>query len=328
MRVGYCFLFVLLITFLFFSLTLADAECAAPDNPGVRICSPTANATVAYVPSIDFNTTPTFGASIVKFAAYDNNRKTWEDFSGLTGETSVDASIKNGFHTVVINAWDSSGKLYQGRVSFRVIGDGFPFVCAAPSAPGINFCEPPTSSILGTRYSVSATAKGKSNIAAMRLYVDGQTQDTQPRVSQFNSTAAVHTQGDHRISIVAWDNSGHVFRNTRNLHSVYTYGYFECPPKGNDHCTPGFSPDGVVPQQDSYVDNSFTIMANILQNPHPIIAMKAYVDNAIVAKSNGPTMISTVENAPNGTHILTLQAWDVQGVMYRIQYNININVPH
>ena len=69
-------------------------------------------------------------------------------------------------------------------------------------------------------------------------------------------------------------------------------------------------------------------MANILQNPIPITVMKAYVDNTIVAISNGPTTLSTVDGAPNGTHILTLQAWDTQGVMYRIQYNININVPH
>jgi hypothetical protein len=326
----YRFLSLLLVTLflLFFSPILANAECASPDNPGVRICSPTANAAVVYIPSIDFNTTPDFGTSIVKFSVYDNNRKTWEDSSGLTGETLIDATTKNGLHTVVVNAWDSSGKLYQGRVSFRVTGDGFPFFCAAPSAPGINFCEPPASATLSTRYSVSATAKSNSSIAAMRLYVDGQAEDTQSHVSQFNSTASVHTQGDHRISIVAWDNSGHVFRNTRTLHSAYTYGYFDCPPKGNDPCTPGFSPDGIAPQQDSYVGSSFTIMANILQNPRPITTMKAYIDDAIVATSAGPTMASRLENAPNGTHILTLQAWDTQGVMYRIQYNININVPH
>jgi hypothetical protein len=39
-------------------------------------------------------------------------------------------------------------------------------------------------------------------------------------------------------------------------------------------------------------------------------------------------MMSTVENAPNGTHLLILQAWDTTGVFYRVQYNININVPH
>ena len=90
-------------------------------------------------------------------------------------------SIKNGFHTVVINAWDSSGRLYQGRVSFRVTGDGFPFVCASPSTLGINFCEPPAGAILSTRYSVSATAKGTRSIAAMRLYVDGHARIRSPR---------------------------------------------------------------------------------------------------------------------------------------------------
>src|ERR1700704_3335729 len=105
MHVKYCFLSLPLVTLLFFLSAPANAECAAPDNPGVRICSPTANATVVYVPSIDFNTTPTFGTSIVKFAVYDNNRKTWEDSSGLTGETLIDATIKNGLHTVVVNVW-------------------------------------------------------------------------------------------------------------------------------------------------------------------------------------------------------------------------------
>jgi len=69
-------------------------------------------------------------------------------------------------------------------------------------------------------------------------------------------------------------------------------------------------------------------MANILENPRPITTMKAYIDNTLVATANGPTMTSPVENAPNGTHILTFQAWDTGGVMYRIQYNINLNVPH
>lgn len=64
------------------------------------------------------------------------------------------------------------------------------------------------------------------------------------------------------------------------------------------------------------------------QPPHPITTMKAYIDNPVVAPSNGPTMTSTVNNAPNGTHILTLQAWDTTGVIYQVQYNININVAH
>ena len=61
----------------------------------------------------------------------------------------------------------------------------------------------------------------------------------------------------------------------------------------------------------------------VVQNPNPITLMKAFVDNTIVATSNGPTMVSPAEDGPDCTHILTLQAWDTQGLMYRIQYNIN-----
>jgi hypothetical protein len=69
-------------------------------------------------------------------------------------------------------------------------------------------------------------------------------------------------------------------------------------------------------------------MAQMRLNPNPITTIKAYIDNTVVAQSNGPTMSTTVQNAPSGTHIFTLQAWDTKGTLYRVQYNININVPH
>jgi hypothetical protein len=83
-----------------------------------------------------------------------------------------------------------------------------------------------------------------------------------------------------------------------------------------------------MPAPNTYVGNSFTMMASIGNNPNPITTMKAYIDNTVFAVSNGPTMESPVTGAPNGTHILTLQAWDTKGIVYRVQYNININVPH
>jgi hypothetical protein len=315
-----------------FSITIPTtvfATCTAPTSPGVRICSPTANATVAYVTALDFNSTPAFGAEILKFSIYDNNRKVIDGLPGQTGETVIDGSIKNGPHTVVINAWDSSGKLYQSRVSFLVTGDGFPFPCPVPSSPGVNFCQPPSNAVLSTHYFLAAAARGKSSIAAMRTYVDGKAQDTQTNVNQFQSGASVGTQGDHRISVVAWDNSGDVYKSTRILHSVFTYGLSDCPPsKGTPQpCTPGFDTNS-MPAPNTYVGNSFTMMASIVNNPNPITTMKAYIDNTVFAVSNGPTMASPVTGAPNGTHILTLQAWDTKGIVYRVQYNININVPH
>jgi hypothetical protein len=319
------------------SLTLlsaiTSAECSPPSSPGVRICSPTPNATVVYfsnavaqIPAIDFNSTPAFGTQIVKYSVYDNNHKVAQDTTGTSGAELLLGSIKNGLHRVVVNAWDNSGKLYQANVSFRVIGDAFPFPCPVPSSPGVNFCVPPAGAILGPQYDADASARGNSSISAIRLYIDGKAQETQLNFNELNTLAFVGTQGDHRLSFVAWDTTGHVFKSSRVIHSAYTYSFLNCPPKGNDPCTAGF--DVSSPQNNSYVANSFTIMATVEQNPNPITAMKAYIDNTVVAVSNGPTMASNVENAPSGTHILTLQAWDTKGVLYRIQSNVNINVAH
>ena len=64
----------------------ALAQCTAPSDPGVRICSPTLNATLAYPAFIDFNSTPAFGTEIVKYSVYDNDHKIFES-SGGTGTT-------------------------------------------------------------------------------------------------------------------------------------------------------------------------------------------------------------------------------------------------
>jgi len=324
------FLIAVCAVFLFLLPATTLAQCTAPPDPGVRICSPTLNATLAYPAYIDFNSTPAFGAEIVKYSVYDNDRKISES-SGGTGATLGDGDGKNGSHRVVINAWDSSGKLYQASISFRVAGDGFPTSCPTPSSPGISFCVPLPGAVLGTNYPVVATAKGQSSIAAIRLYVDGKSQGTLFNVNRFSTGegASVNIQGDHTVAIVAWDTTGHVFNNTRKIHSTYTYGFFDCPPEGTNPCTPGFySLYTMTPVFNSYVENSFTIKTEIRENPRPITAMKAYIDGTVVATSNGPTMVSPVENAPSGTHILTLQAWDTAGILYRIQFNININVPH
>jgi hypothetical protein len=180
------------------------ADCAAPSNPGIRICSPTPNATLSYPPYIDFNFTPAFGAQIVKVIMYDNGKNFYENDSGGTGTTWGDGEATNGLHRVVIHAWENSGKIYESTVSFRVIGNGFPVSCPTPASPGINFCVPPPGAVLGTTYPVSAAAKGDSRITAIRLYVDGKEQLTQLNQNKLSTNATVATQGNHTISFVAW----------------------------------------------------------------------------------------------------------------------------
>jgi hypothetical protein len=320
---------LLLLPFVFIPL-IATAECTAPDNPGVRICSPTANATVADGIAIDFNSTPAFGAQIAKYIVYDNNVKLFQGSPGETGTFLIDGSIKNGLNKIVINAWDTEGNLYHGRVNFTVVGDAFPS-CAVPASPGVNFCEPPAGAELGVRYSVSVAAKGNSKITAMKLYVDGKQQEGAftgfVGNPSFSTPILVSSQGDHRVTFNAWDSGGHVFSSHRTIRSTYTRGYEECAPKGNSPCLAGFD-ESSSPGPNSYVESSFPINASVINNTKQITSMKAWIDNTVVATSNGPTMTANVENAPSGTHIFTLQAWEASGVTYRIRYDLNINVPH
>ncbi len=325
----------LLLTTLLFLIaipTTAFSECSAPSKPGVRICSPTPGATVVFVPSVDFNTTPAFGAEIAKYIIYDNNQKIAQSNPGQTGDSFPSVQFANGINNVVINAWDTAGNLYQGKVTFRVIDQTFTETCPLPSSPGVNFCSPPEGAIISVGPRLNASAKGFSKITAIKLYVDGE-----PRVSIVNSNHldtgsflgdqyTGGSQGDHRVSFVAWDSGGHVFKSSRVLHASFKYGFQDCLVPSQP-CEPGVDAAS-TPMPNAYVDNTFTINADIQQNPNPITTMKAYIDGKVVATSHGPTLISTVGNAPTGTHVLTLQGWDNTGILYRVTYNININVPH
>jgi hypothetical protein len=70
------------------------------------------------------------------------------------------------------------------------------------------------------------------------------------------------------------------------------------------------------------------MQVQVKNNPRTVTAIKAYIDGILVATSDGPTMMATVQNAPTGTHIVTLQAWDTAGILYRFQYSLNINMTH
>ncbi len=88
---------------------------------GVVINSPTANSQV--LSPVAFNATATSnGAAITAMKVYlDYNSTEIDTFSGngsstLTGQNSY--SMAAGAHTIITNAWDSSGQLYQSAVTF------------------------------------------------------------------------------------------------------------------------------------------------------------------------------------------------------------------
>jgi hypothetical protein len=71
------------------------------------------------------------------------------------------------------------------------------------------------------------------------------------------------------------------------------------------------------------VGSPFRISFNVENNPAPITAMKAYLNGRVVAISSGPALDQEVTANP-GTQILTIQAWDTAGKLYRSVQNVNV----
>jgi hypothetical protein len=303
-----------------FLASAAWSQCNNPSSPGVVICTPTNDSTVVYLNEISVRSTPASGASITQFIIYDNNVNIYQGGKGQTGIDLYDGAIFNGNHNVVVNAWDTDGNLYQAKSSFYVTGEGYA-ICPEPSSPGINFCSPPSGSVYGTDVTVGASAQGQSAIKNISVYLNG-TFVTSVQNSSYLGTAVQLTQQGtpNSVTFKATDTTGHTYSATRTLSADYTYGQYSC----FYTCVPGINI--VAPQDEAYVGNSFNLNMQIVDNPKPITTMKAYIDSTVVATSSGANLQQEITDAPNGTHILTVQGWDTEGVEYRIQENININV--
>lgn len=304
-------------------------QCSNPSSPGVVICTPTNGSTVVYPPEISIRSTPAQGASITEFKLYDNNVDVSNGPPHDSGVNLYDGAIYNGFHHFVVNAWDSEGHLYQASTSVTITGLGFG-LCSMPKSPGINFCVPPSRAILPTGAPVDASATGTSPIKSIKFYVNGVLAQTVtnsvPNGNSFGVGTSVQLpkQGvAYTVKASATDSSGHTYTATKSITGRYTYSSYGCAPKGNQ-CFPGINV--IAPQNEAYVGSTFNLNAQILNNPKPITAMKAYLDNSVVATSGNAALQHEISTSLDGTHILTIQGWDDDGIEYRVQQNININV--
>ncbi len=298
---------------------VAFSQCNNPSSPGVVICTPTTGSTVV-TPLISVRSTPAQGATITKFIIYDNNQDIYNGSAVMSGIDMYNGDIVNGSQNVVVNAWDSDGTLYQAKSDFFVTGESYG-PCAVPSSPGVVICNPPAGGIYGTGVTVGAAAKGKSAIKTLSFYLNGILVQTVTNNPGAGIPVQMAEQGvNYTLKVTATDSSGDTYSATKTLNAAYTYGQYEC----DQQCPPGINI--VSPQPETYVGNTFNLDMQIIGNPKPITAMKAYIDNTVVATSSNANLQQEISDAPNGTHILTVQGWDDAGTEYRIQENININV--
>lgn len=221
----------------------------------------------------------------------------------------------NGIHHLVLNAWDQQGHLFQTSAYVNQIDAAVP-LCGAPSR-GFNLCAPSN----GTYWpedGIQVVAAGAPNIQSYTAKLDSGPANTyyvnRNLIGLWGLSPADNKT--HALNFVAKDSSGHTYPQSVSF-KLFWPGYA----RGKNACDPGVFINSPADQQD--VTSPFTLDAAVEYNTHVITAMKAYVDNSGVAMSSGPTIRAQVP-ASHGTHLLTVQAWDTTGTLYKTQFTINV----
>lgn len=311
------------LSFTFIWLTgAAWSQCVPPSSPGVVICTPTNNSTIAAAPPelIAVQATPAQGASLTGLIIYDNYAQIYSGppYTGI----NFSAGLYDGWQYVVANAWDSDGNLYQASTNFYVTGYKGAPPCQQPSKPSVVICSPQAGTVYPIEVEVSAAALGKSNITNLSFYLNGKLVDSINNTYGAGYEVQLPSQGtNYTVQVVAKDSDGDTYSVSKVLNADYTYESASC---FHGVCTPGIQIN--LPEANAYVSNTFNVNAQILYNTNAITEMKAYLDDSVVAQSSNATLHAEVSDAPDGTHILTIQGWDDKGIEYRLQENININV--
>ena len=295
--------------------TQASAACAEPASGHLVICQPSANSTIYQVPHIEASANPTSG-SISAMKVYIDGKLASQNGGGSL--SLFEGGVSNGTHHLVINAWDSFGRLYQAAETFSVTGN-LPFTCPVTGV-GVRICAPTTGSVVSNNLGFSAGFKGNTAIKSVRALLDGaDVFDFTPASGQ-NSIVADGLNaapGTHTLSVLATDTSNTVYKSSV---SFKTYYEADCPPKGTT-CNPGIYQS--TPNDGDDVQSPFRVNASVQNNTASITAMKAYLDGVLAGTSSGPTFDQPIP-AAKGTHILVVQAWDTKGRLYRLTENVNV----
>jgi hypothetical protein len=164
---------------------------------------------------------------------------------------------------------------------------------------------------------VQVVASGSANIVGYDIYENGKffTHSDGRNVALGTGFWPV-TDKPITLTFNAKDTSGHTHTQSTNFYQYYAS--YVC---GKVSCNPGIFVSSPYDHQD--VQSGFTLNAQVQYNIVTISAMKAYLDGKVVATSTGPSIYSNIQG-PRGTHLLTVQAWDVTGALYKIDMTVNI----
>jgi hypothetical protein len=125
-------------------------------------------------------------------------------YSNSSNRIDTLVSMAAGSHTVVVQAWDSTGAVFKSQVAITV---------TVPA--GVTVSAPKDGATAGSPVHVVASATSPNQITAMRIYVDNASVYS-------NSSNKIDTQvtmatGNHNVVVQAWDSTGTVFKTPLSI---------------------------------------------------------------------------------------------------------------
>jgi glucose/arabinose dehydrogenase len=318
-----------LFSYLFFWTCpiFAFAQCAPPTVPGVRICQPSSGATIyasttSATATIEASATPSSG-KIAAVRIYVDNTAV-KTVNGPVILTSG-LTFRNGQHHLVVNAWDTSGRLYQASQFFITNSAAPPpSDCkpAATSALGAQICWPTANSFqaqtttfyLGFNMGAGQSSVNLSTFMDSKLVWSVRVLGNSTGLSWASTPPLPTGAGHHTFSLIASPNSGPTYSASVGFNSYYDG---QCV---GGSCHPGLV---VMPFNGQSVVGPFALKSQVSGNPVAVVASRAYLDDKVVGSSTNGTLSNMVA-AVTGTHRLVVQAWDSSGNLYKWFGNVNV----
>lgn len=177
-------------------IVVALAVCS---SAAVYVSSPANGATVASPAHFVANATSSYPITAIRVyvdgvSAYTVNSNKLDTYLNMS----------QGSHSVVVQAWDSTGAVQKNSISINVNG-------TATSTSGVTVTSPTNGSTVSSPARFVASAKSSSPITAMRIYVDG-TSAYSTNAASLDTNLSL-SAGSHNVVVQAWDSAGSVFKS-------------------------------------------------------------------------------------------------------------------
>ena len=178
--------------------------------------------------------------------------------------------------------------------------------CPFFAGTGVHVCSPASGATVPSPVAINSAASGVPfPIVAIKAYIDG----TQVAATETNTmrTSVAKAAGNHQLAVNAWDSNDKVYQTIVNFTVGSSTACSAPTTAGVRICKPAAG---------STVTSPVAISAAANGGTAKISAMKAYIDNKLVASSSTGTLSGSAAEAV-GTHHLVVNAWNTAGKLFQ-----------